>query len=81
MILEGPLTVGTEGGGDSTNHSPSGPPAGWGEGVEVFDNEVGLASMWALTEACDLISWSLLRMRFEVVARGPFGPGFKGFFA
>jgi hypothetical protein len=37
--------------------------------------------MWALTEACDLISCSLLRMRFDVVARGPFGPGFRGFFA
>jgi hypothetical protein len=30
--------------------------------------------------AWDLMSWSFLLIRFEVVARGPFGPGFLGFF-
>jgi hypothetical protein len=48
-------------------------------GVEVVP--VGGLLSPVLTAACDLMSCSFFRMRFEVVARGPLGPGFKGVFA
>ena len=81
MILEGPLKVGIDLSSESPGPSVSNPSVGLGEGLEVFDDDGSCVSTWALTEACDLISWRRFRMRFEVVARGPLGPGFKGFFA
>jgi hypothetical protein len=81
VILEGPLRVGNDFGLESPGPPVSKPSTGLGEGVEVFDDDGSCASIWALTDACDLISWRRFRMRFEVVARGPLGPGFNGFFA
>lgn len=80
-MLEGPLSVGRDRGEEATGNSTAGSYLCCGDGVEVVDDEEGLAPMLAFMQACDLISWSLFRMRFEVVARGPFGPGFEGFFA
>jgi hypothetical protein len=56
VILDGPLTVGSDRGGDSPNHPESNPSVGGGEEVEVLEEEGGRASVWALAEACDLMS-------------------------
>lgn len=72
--------VGSDCGGETPGHPVSSPSVACEEGVEVLDVEDRCASMLALAVACDLMSWSVRRIRCEVVARGPFGPGFMGFF-
>jgi hypothetical protein len=48
-------------------------------GVEVVPGRGLLSAVPAA--AWDLMSWSFFLMRCDVVARGPFGPGFNGVFA
>ena len=55
-MLDGPLTAGKDRGGEPSSQPGSKPSVDWGDGVEVLDEDWGRAPMYALAEACALIS-------------------------